>query len=83
MTGREGHYKEYLGEWVKNERSGKEGFCRYWNGDAFVGEWLNDKWHGKGIFISAKGDRTEGTWVQDQLEGHCIVYLSGAKKRFY
>ena len=51
MTGREGHYKEYIGEWLRNERSGKEGFCRYWNGDAFVGEWINDKRHGKGVLI--------------------------------
>jgi hypothetical protein len=44
---------------------------------------LNDKRHGQGKLISAKGERTEGNWVQDQLEGPCVIYLTGTKKRFY
>ncbi len=65
ITGKEGHYRLYEGTWNNNMRDGALGVCLYWNGDAYVGGWLNDNKHGKGRMITMKGDKIEGRWERD------------------
>lgn len=35
------------------------------NGDYYMGEWSNDKAHGKGVYKSVDGARYEGDWFED------------------
>ncbi len=37
-----------------NKRNGK-GIYHYSNGDKYVGEWLDDKFHGLGAYLFANG----------------------------
>jgi hypothetical protein len=38
-------------------RNGKLPLVKFVDGSAYVGEWLNGKMHGRGIFTSASGNR--------------------------
>ena len=39
------------------------------NGDKYVGEWKDDKKHGKGKFTWASGNMYEGDWEDDNYHG--------------
>jgi len=36
----------------------------YQNGDIYVGEWYNDEFNGKGIYIFNNGERFEGELIK-------------------
>lgn len=38
----------------------------YSNGDAYVGEWKNDKFNGSGIYYHNDGVKYEGNWIDDE-----------------
>ena len=40
-------------------KNGK-GIYHYPNGDKYVGEWKDDKFHGVGMYLFANGERFEG-----------------------
>ena len=44
------------------------GNMRFYNGDNFEGEWLNDRRHGQGTFIHADGSRYDGEWASGRKE---------------
>ena len=39
------------------------------NGDKYVGEYKDDKYHGKGTFTFPDGSRYEGPWVEGEFKG--------------
>jgi hypothetical protein len=42
-------------------------------GDVYQGNWLNDKAHGKGLYIYASsGAIYEGDWIEDRQEGYGV-----------
>ena len=58
------------------------------NGNKYVGEWQNDKWHGQGIRNLANGDKYVGEFKNDQWHGQGILtygngdkYVGGFRKR--
>ena len=40
------------------------------NGDKYVGEYIDEQRHGKGIFTSTKGDKYVGEWKDGLFNGH-------------
>ena len=52
------------------------------DGNQYIGQYLNDKRHGKGILKKANGDRFEGMWKDDVEDGLGeIIYANGDKKK--
>eukprot|EP01034_Spumella_vulgaris_P035017 gene35017-43177_t len=49
------------------------GTMHYYNGDVYTGHWLRSKRHGKGTYITNKGDKFVVDWVDDKMSdyGHC------------
>ena len=59
----------YEGEYQDLEKSG-EGTMTYKNGDAYCGQWKNDKRHGYGVYKFAKLDQVaEGTYENNKEIG--------------
>ena len=59
----------YDGEFVKDL---KEGYGRYnyLNGEYYIGQWSQDKRHGKGILYNKNGTiKNEGLFFNDEFEG--------------
>ena len=40
-----------------------------WEGDKYVGEWMNNMMHGQGTYTSADGTITKGLWKNDEFVG--------------
>lgn len=50
----------------------------YTDGSVYDGQWIADKIHGKGIFISSNGDRYEGNFNFGLREGFgSMFYRNG------
>ena len=50
-----------MGQFKNNVRSGKGTFI--WStGKSYIGNWLNGKQHGLGIFIDSQENAKEGIW---------------------
>ena len=68
----------YYGEF-KNEK--REGYGKYiWeNGEYYIGQWLNDKKHGKGILYNKNRNiKYDGDFVNDKFEGYGkYIYENG------
>lgn len=45
-----------------------------------MGDWVDDKFHGKGIYIFSKGDRYEGELRNGMKEGYGDYYYSNGNK---
>jgi hypothetical protein len=48
------------------------------DGRKYIGHWLNGKQHGKGTYVSAKGDSREGEWREGKRER----WLSKSSKQY-
>ena len=60
---------EYQGMFSNGKKNGN-GTQKYFNGDVYRGEWLDDQRHGLGTFFDAKNEQERtGNWVHDQEEG--------------
>lgn len=46
----------------------------------YMGDWEDDKFHGKGIYIFSKGDRYEGELRDGMKEGYGDYYYSNGNK---
>ena len=46
------------------------------DGDKYVGEWKDDKFHGQGTYYYSNGDRYVGEWKSDKQHGQGIFYYS-------
>ena len=67
----------YLGELLEGKRANK-GIYYYKNGDIYFGDWKDDKFHGKGVYIFAKGERYEGELANGFKTGNGdYQYLNG------
>ena len=44
----------------------------YFKGNRYVGEWKEDRFHGKGSFKYLNGDSYEGEWEMDKRSGKGI-----------
>lgn len=65
---------EYKGEMLNGKRNGF-GVCKYENGSVYMGEWKDNKYHGKGKLIYSEGDDREyleGVYSEHKANGHCI-----------
>ena len=52
----------------------------YSNGDKFMGDILNGKKHGRGIYTWANGSEYNGEWYDDRQQGHgSFTYTTGSK----
>ena len=50
------------------------------NGDKYVGDWKNNKNHGKGTYIWKSGNKYEGDWVNDKKHGKgTYIWKDGTK----
>ena len=68
----------YYGEFKNGKR---EGYGKYiWeNGEYYIGQWLNDKKHGKGILYNTNRNiKYDGDFVNDKFEGYGkYIYENG------
>lgn len=65
---------EYSGEMLNGKRCGY-GVCRYEDGKVYMGEWKDNKYHGKGKLIYAEGDSREyleGVFSEHKANGQCV-----------
>ena len=46
------------------------------DGDKYVGEWKDNKFHGQGTYYYSNGDRYVGEWKSDKQHGQGIFYYS-------
>ena len=81
---RDGHYEGIL---INGKRE-LRGVMNYKNGGKYIGQWKNDKRHGKGVFTSPNynnpdsntGIKYDGEFNNDKIEGYGIaIYNSGDK----
>ena len=72
----------YDGEFVDGKREGR-GVLTYSNGDNYNGEWMNNLFHGSGIFITKefntglaahRGQRYEGAYDYGQKHGYGLFH---------
>ena len=52
----------------------------YYNGDKYVGGWLNDKKEGDGVFTLVDKRVIKGKWKNDIGEGKCTVTTPDGKE---
>ena len=58
----------------------QKGIYHYPNGDKYVGEWKDDRFHGHGIYLFANGERYEGTLFEGAKHGQGVYhYVNGNK----
>ncbi len=70
--------EKYDGEWKEGECSGK-GIVTYREDSErlqFVGQFADGLWNGEGVLYYKDGRRTEGTWVDNELEGMAVRWYS-------
>jgi hypothetical protein len=60
----------YDGLWTNGKMEGKNGIFRFTNGDTYQGDFVNEQFHGKGVYTDKNGDIYEGDFVKGNLEGH-------------
>lgn len=72
----------YDGEFVDGKREGR-GVLMYSNGDNYNGEWMNNLFHGSGIFVTKefntglaahRGQRYEGAYDYGQKHGYGLYH---------
>ena len=59
----------YYGEFRNNLRCGKGQVITYARKVLYWGDWLNNKYHGHGIYNSSTGEKYEGQWVNGERHG--------------
>jgi hypothetical protein len=73
----------YQGEFVDGRREGR-GSLSYSNGDSYNGEWMNNLFHGNGIFTTRgftlaltphRGQRYEGLYDCGQKHGYGLYHI--------
>ncbi len=57
----ESQYKSYTGDYVMDKLTGN-GICVYKNGQKYIGELLNNYFHGEGTMYYTDGTKKTGTW---------------------
>ena len=55
-----------------HEKRHGHGTMRFWNGNAYVGEWINDQFHGTGEYTWADGRIYRGKFHEDKIQGNGI-----------
>ena len=65
----------YEGELINEKRNGK-GIYRYANNDCFVGDWKDDRFHGRGYYIFLNGERYEGDLTEGLKQGKGSYFYS-------
>ena len=50
---------------------------KYANGDIYEGDWVDDKYHGKGTLKYANGDIYEGIWCLNKKKEGTFKYSNG------
>ncbi|GMH40083.1 hypothetical protein BSKO_07987 [Bryopsis sp. KO-2023] len=56
--------------WDRDAKKEGERRTVYWvGGNKYLGEWKNNKKHGKGTFVYKNGDKYEGDWVNGKRHG--------------
>jgi len=70
----------HFGQWKKSHRHGlgKSSF----EGNTFIGEFRFNHQHGKGLLVTADGDRYEGDWRVGEQEGFGIYYWAADGSRY-
>lgn len=70
---------EYRGEFHKVHHRHGHGQMTYENGDAYEGEWANNRRCGQGTMRYESGEKYVGTWIDDTRSGEgTISYATGA-----
>ena len=56
------------------------GTLTYFDGDKYVGEWRNGKWHGQGTYTYANGAKYVGQYKDDKRHGQgTMTYFKYAR----
>jgi len=86
----------YIGQWKNNKRNGQGSYffklpkweenknSEFWlkeNTENYSGEFLNDHYHGEGIFRWASGTRYEGEFFAGNKHGYGIFYYQTGNTR--
>ena len=68
---------EYIGEWKDDKRQGY-GVMNWPNGVTYTGWFNNNRRHNvQGKIQFTNGDIYEGGWVDDRMEGSCVLHKKG------
>ena len=52
----------------------------YANGDKYEGDFVDDKKHGKGVYVYANGDKYEGDWLDGKKHGKGVITFADGNK---
>ena len=71
--------KEYEGEYTNDKRNGERTYY-YESGFYYIGQWLNNEEHGKGIINYPNGKKMyEGYFLNGKKEGSGTLYYENEK----
>ena len=59
-----------------------QGATKYENGDSYVGEWKDNKRHGKGTYRYADGNKYVGEWKDDDFNGKGTLTTQGWQMQY-
>jgi hypothetical protein len=73
----------YEGEFVEDRKEGKGAYTwgrGQWQGEQYVGEYLNDLRHGEGTYTWPTGDVYAGPWTEDRIAGYATPMMLAQRK---
>ncbi|XP_022918899.1 alsin isoform X2 [Onthophagus taurus] len=65
----------YIGGWILGTKNGYGVMHDIVTGDKYLGTWLDNKKHGKGLIVTSEGVYYEGIFNQDVLTGNGLMIL--------
>lgn len=73
----------YAGEFVEDRKEGRGTYTwgrGPWQGEQYVGEYLNDLRHGTGTYTWPTGDVYAGPWTEDRIAGYATPMMLAQRK---
>jgi len=58
-----------------------EGVINLANGERYVGEWKDEKFHGQGTYTWPNGDKYVGEWKDDKKHGYGTLYIKASGRK--
>lgn len=67
------------GKCIEGDCANGHGIYVYQEGEKYVGEWKDNKYHGQGTLIETDGRRFEGEWREGEKVKGVQIYSDGGK----